>query len=140
MEIHRIDVKNATQEVFTLESAKCFKCTNLCVLPEGNLFIAGYHFPLKGTCYIYDPRSNTIENIPDLNKPRGFIGLIYYKYFVYAFGGIGKHSNNMKTAHKFDMKHRCWKRIHDMSVARSYPQCIVIENLIYIIGGGDVTI
>jgi hypothetical protein len=139
-EIHRIDVKNATIEVFTLESAKCFKCTNLCVLPEGNLFIAGYHFPLNGTCYIYDPRRNTIENIQELDIARGFIGLIYYQYCVYAFGGIGKHSNNMRTAHKFDLRRRYWSRIKDMNLERNLPQCIAIENMIYIIGGGNNSI
>jgi hypothetical protein len=141
-EIHRIHVKNGTLEVYNLDIPRNFNNTNLCTLPDGTLLIAGFYSSVgvNGAAFIYDPMNNMIEKLPDLNIPRAFIGLISTRACAYAFGGKDRNGDNMISAERFDILNRKWIKMGDMRVARSLPQCIEVDNIIYIMGGKEFSI
>lgn len=143
-ELLQFDIHNNTLKAFNLESHlhSTLLGTGICMLPDGQLFIAGFSNPVSGACYIYNPIINKCRRLSDMPTPRSFLTLVYCKNFIFAIGGEEKYNKTSKALEKFDLAKEKWKVMSGMIKPRVASSCVVVENKIYIMGGseGDVEI
>jgi hypothetical protein len=138
-ELLRYDVKNGNLEVIDLTNRLYihFKSTSLCVLNTGEVLFAGFEEPMSGECYIYNPDSCLLTRLPDLNTSRYYASLVLHKNYVYAFGGCDETGGKTKAAEGLDLERQTlWDKLPDMIYERESVSCVVLEDNIYLIGGG----
>ena len=112
-----------------------FNETSTCLLPSGDVLIAGFFNPISSEAYIMRVNSWSCIKIPSLEVGRFYIKLYYYTEYVYAFGGRDERAS-VKTVERFSLSNFNCERLQDMKVARNCCACVGIEDRIYIFGGG----
>lgn len=112
-----------------------FNETSTCILPSGDVLIAGFFNPISSEAYIYRMNQRSCVRIQSLEVGRFYIRLYYYDNYVYALGGRDEKSS-CKTAERFNLGKFSWERLTDMKVARNCCACVGIVNKLYIFGGG----
>lgn len=112
-----------------------FNETSTCVLPSGDVLIAGFYNPISSEAYIMRVNTWSCIKIPSLEVGRFYIKLYYYSEYVYAFGGRDERAS-VKTVERFSLNSFTWERMQDMKVARNCCACVGIVDKIYIFGGG----
>lgn len=134
----RLDLHSETIEAIDLSSTLTqeFSGTSVCMLPSGEVFIAGFRDPVTGACYIYNPITQDCRRLRDMQIPRYFICLVYHNNFVYSFGGEIENGEITTDAERFDIEKGKWMGIAKMIKARNSASCVGIENRIFIFGGG----
>jgi hypothetical protein len=112
-----------------------FNETSTCMLPSGDVLIAGFFNPISNEAYIMRTNSWSCIKIPSLEVGRFYIKLFHYSEYVYAFGGRDERAS-VKIVERFSLSNFNWERLQDMKVARNSCACVGILNKIYIFGGG----
>lgn len=115
-----------------------FVNTSTCLLPNGDVFIAGGESGDKfvANAYIYKVQNSECIQLASLRNPRAFIGLCYFKSKVYAFGGEDLLSS-VPTAECYNLNSEKWEILPDMHESRTAPSCISKEDMIYIFSGNS---
>jgi hypothetical protein len=139
-DIQQFDVKHKSIKTICIRPDSDFKFheTELCNLPEGRVFITDYHEGVS-RCFIYDTISTAFTDLTRLDRPRQAMGIVYHDRIVYLFGGRVK-ASRLKYAERIDTERRARNTLNNLGHSREYPNCLAINNSIYIIGGGDTTI
>jgi hypothetical protein len=137
--LYEYDVITGRYSVHPLPSIT-FHNTSTCLLPSGDIFLAGSYIQhsYSPMTYIYKPKSCRMMKLSDMKVARNCIALIYYKGFVYGFGGYN--DLFLVTAEKYCMKNNRWQQLPDMKEARFYLSCVGVEDKIYIFAGGSVNV
>jgi hypothetical protein len=60
---------------------------------------------------------------------------MFQKTCVYAFGGIGKDKQALKTVEQFNVKANVWRGIANLNIARSSASGSVMGDHLYVFGG-----
>jgi hypothetical protein len=118
---------------------KYFSYTSICLLPDNDIFIAGFYEPFSRNCYKFYARSKTISQDQPLREPRYCISLLYHNECIYAFGGRNKAGYLTKTAYVLKPNKR-WEPLPNMTYERSGASSIGIKDKIYIIAGYQTSI
>lgn len=136
-QLYRYDVTTDEEELINLEDQLTidFKYSSVCVLPNGDGFIAGGKHKLSNLCYIYRTETKNCIKVPNLLHARGSISLHYYDNAVYAFGGSIGLNNPSRRAEKFDLTTGLWIELSDMLESRESFNCIGYNDRIYLISG-----
>jgi hypothetical protein len=138
-QLHRIDLKHKTISTISLTSVldRSFSLTSVCILPSGEVFIAGFDDPVSGECYIYNPSTGICTKMPNLKVKRYWVSLICYNKYVYAFGGRDESRKASTVGERFDLMTKSWSSIGNMNKGRSSASCVGVMNKVYIFGGGE---
>jgi hypothetical protein len=140
-ELNIINISNHTASVKKLRVKERFEDFSLCLLPNNLIFIAGSLTYENSRSYIYNLNTLHLKPVPGLKPPRHAVGLAYLKNTVFCFGGCSIiDQQESKISNRFDLGTKTWSTLQDMQYARSYAQCIVIDNIIYIFGGLNTTV
>lgn len=136
-QLYSYDVVTHEQELVNLEDHLDldFKYSSVCVLPNGDGFIAGGKHKLSNLCYIYRREFKDCIKVPNLIHARGSISLYYHDNYVYAFGGSIGLNNPSKLAEKFDLSTGTWFQLSEMLESRENFNCIGYNDNIYLISG-----
>jgi hypothetical protein len=136
-DLHRIDVETSSIKSFNLSSYlhRNFQGTSLCILPNGDVFIAGFCNPIEKACYIFNSNSKSCARVADMPSGRYNICLYYYKDYVYAFGGRTEQGAVVNTAERFEVAAGRWSSLGNMIKPRRLASCVGVEHKIYIFGG-----
>ena len=62
----------------------------------------------------------------------------FNKTYVYAFGGVGKHKQALKSVEQFNLKANVWRSLADMNVARSSSAGAILGEYLYVFGGSEL--
>lgn len=103
--------------------------SSLCFLSETVLFACG---PTAKSCYVTDAECRIIPS--EMKQARKFHGLVKFGERVYAFGGMKKSADDLKTWESFNLKGEVWDKSGKMQ-ARRFANPAVIGNKIYLAGG-----
>lgn len=117
---------------------KGFVNSSTCLLPNGDVFIAGGEDGDKflGSAYIYKVQTSDCIALNSLREPRAFIGLCYFKGKVYALGGEDMLSS-VPTAECYNLSTDLWEILPDMNESRTAPSCVGHDEMIYIFSGSS---
>lgn len=75
-----------------------------------------------------------------MNCNRKCATAVNYAGNIYIVGGFDKHLVLAKTVCKFDCMNQKWSCINPMQIGRCWPNCVVFQEYLYVIGGrGDLT-
>jgi hypothetical protein len=131
-QILQYDVESGKQNTIVMPTLnRDFEDTSTCVLPNGDVMIAGFDNPISGEVYLYSVSSKEFITLPPLNYPRCRVALYYYREYVYAFGGV-----NSKRAERYSLLNNSWEILHDMNYPRGSLSCVGISDKIYLFKGG----
>jgi uncharacterized protein YoxC len=116
-----------------------FNLTSVCILFNGDIFIAGGWNENRylSDCYIYRVAFRDCIKLADMQIPRSSPGLVYHKNSVYSFGGYNKAT--LKSAERYEIYEDTWRSLPEMKSSRINPACISYKNRIFILGGGSQT-
>jgi hypothetical protein len=136
--LHQIDVKYKKTEVLDLSKTlnRNFCSSSICMLPNGDIMIAGFKNPLSSECYVYEIGSKSCVKIAELGTARYWIALVCHECVVYAFGGRVDSGVTIKTAEAYDLTTKRWNSLPDMKHPRHLAYCVGLENMVYIFAGG----
>jgi hypothetical protein len=118
---------------------KPFLATSSCVLPNGDVFIAGggsLPGQYSDEAFIFKIQDDECVKLPSLSEPRGLLACTYLNG-IYTFGGFCE--SKLKIAEKFDIAESKWVRMSDMIEPRHSSSCAVIYDKIYIFLGGTTS-
>ena len=107
---------------------------------SGKIYIAGGFNgnEVLSSAEVYDPISNQWTLIPSMSRPRSGVQLVQFEdRYLFAIGG-NDGQTRQTTIEKYDPKSKKWTLMACMSVPRSNFASVVLENLIYVIGGFNV--
>lgn len=116
-----------------------FLATSTCVLPNGDVFIAGGGYSLgrySDEAFVFKISTEECVKLPSLSQPRGFLACTYLNG-IYTFGGFQE--SKLKIAEKFDIAEHKWVPLSDMIQPRHSSSCCVIYDKIYILLGGTTS-
>ena len=116
-----------------------FNLTSLCILSNGDIFMAGGYYENRylSDCYLYRLAFRDCIQLADMQIPRSSPGLVYHKNSVYSFGGYNKAT--LKSAERYELYEDAWRFLPEMKSYRINPACISYKNRILILGGGIST-
>jgi hypothetical protein len=135
--LYNYDIMTGEEEVAALDDfvERDFKYSSVCVMPNGDAFIAGGKYKLSNLCYIYRRELKDCVKVPSLLHARGSISLYYHDDCIYAFGGSTGLNNPSKQAEKFELSTGVWIELAEMLECRENFNCIGYEDRIYLISG-----
>jgi hypothetical protein len=110
---------------------KNFNATSSCELPNGDVLLAGFTNKMSNEAVIYKIATQEIITLPPLSYPRSFVGLFYYRGYVYAFGG-----KNSNRAERYSLETYSLQTLPNMKYKRSTLSCVGIDDKIYLFKGG----
>lgn len=91
-----------------------------------------------GSAEIYDPVTNQWTLIPNMTRPRSGVQLVpFEERYLFAIGG-NDGTTRQTSMERYDPKAKKWTVMAPMSIPRSNFSSVVLENLIYVIGGFNV--
>jgi hypothetical protein len=131
------DILEQTFQIYHLNGlSRKFMNASSCILPHGDVFLAGFDQPCSGGAYIFRVADRACIEVPSLPNPRYQVSLYYYQGFVYAFGGsVGTESS--RKAERFILEENRWETLRPMSIPRNFISCIGVEDIIYLFCGGN---
>lgn len=116
---------------FDLNTDFVFNVTNTCVIPGGDVFIAGCTNPPSRRAFIFKIANRTLVELEEMSIARYAHGMVWYRDWVYVFGGM-----NVNKAERFSLVHKLWDQLpNDMNECRYCFCAIPVNNKIYLIGG-----
>lgn len=124
---------------FSFSISRDFSSSSTVLLPNGDVFIAGFSNPVSSEAYIYRISEGVCDKIASMNVARYFLGLAYHRELVYAIGGSNS-AHALASVERYDLKGRLWEVCQDMFHARSCCGVIGVANKVFIFGGGHQAI
>jgi flagellar biosynthesis GTPase FlhF len=116
---------------FDLNTDFVFNVTSSCVIPGGDVFIAGCTNPPSKRAFIFKIANQTLVELEEMSVARFAHGMVWYRDWVYVFGGM-----NVNKAERFSLVHKLWDQLpNDMNECRYCFCAIPVNNKIYLIGG-----
>jgi hypothetical protein len=106
------------------------KDSNMCFLDESSLFVCGGQ---SNKAWIIHPADGK-SMLADMKKVRRNHGIIHFRSFVYAFGGLDNKNDGVKTWERFSLVSQTWDRLDSMKPRYFFNPC-VFEDKIYLAGG-----
>lgn len=135
------DIFNLSATCYDLSKAIStqFNMTSVCILSNGDIFIAGgcNGNSYLSNCYLYRVAFRDCIQLADMQIPRSCPGLVYHKNSVYSFGGYNKAT--LRSAERYEIYEDTWRLLPEMKSYRVNPACISYKNRIFILGGGIQT-
>jgi hypothetical protein len=111
-----------------------FEGTSTCILPYGDVFIAGGRAPYRSDAYIYGVNTGECIKISDMLDARAWISLFYHGDCMYAFGGF-RIPGAIDKAERYDFLKNQWERLPDMNEKRCCFSCVCINDRIFLMSG-----
>lgn len=96
---------------------------------------------LKVNEIIVSPFQNfySVNEIVNLNRPRGCFASVYEDGFVYVFGGFNYFEKELRFCERLNLKgENKWEEIQKMTYPRKNPSACSVGDKIYVFGGGNV--
>lgn len=117
-----------------------FLYTTLCVLSPTDILLAGglTSSSSLSTVYLFKSKAQLCIKLASLSQARHAISMIKHGKYVYAFGGRNGHL--LKTSERYDTQLNRWEVLEDMMSARCLGNCVIVNENVYIIGGGSCSI
>lgn len=111
-----------------------FEGTSTCILPYGDVFIAGGRAPYRSDAYIYGVNTGECIKLSDMLDARAWISLFYHGDCMYAFGGF-RIPGAINKAERYDFLRNQWERLPDMHEKRCCFSCVCINDRIFLMSG-----
>ena len=132
------DLPDETPREIGLETDGKFKSfASWCKLPSGHIMMTGGLAQKDGTHYsneacLLDSVSKRVRTLPAMRKARCRHGSLYFKNFVYVFGGYC--DEYLKSCELFSLKEQSWTALPDLKDARDCVTAAAWKERIYIVG------
>lgn len=116
---------------FDLSTNFTFNVTSTCIIPGGDVFIAGCTNPNSKRAFIFKIANSSLLELEEMSVARYAHGMVWYRDWVYALGGM-----NVSKAERFSLVHMIWDQLpNDMNEARYCFCAVPVNDRIYCIGG-----
>lgn len=133
IEINILNIQTMSNQAVNLDFNKYISMNiGICLINENKLFCTG-NFPSSNLMYIWDPSTNTTQEIPNnMIIPRK-TGLAYLNGFVYMFGG-NNGWNSIRDYKKFDLLSNQWIVLPRLPMPGSSISCEIFKENILVTG------
>lgn len=107
------------------QATRIDNATAYCYIGPTTIFAAGGQSHAE--VYMVNIENGKVEKGPNMTTLRFWVGIIYYKEHVFAFGGLNAYSQYLNTAEKYDLVSKSWTPLPN-PLQRAKYRCSVCEH------------